>query len=164
MTFDYCPNCTKLPVALSREQFEQLIREPWLSRLSEEIAAGNLDRKRELPAVCWQAAFGGEKRSNKTAQPSGLFALDIDHVEKPEVLFYTFEDRIDELGIYVVHKTSRTPHRGPLSPGVQHHCRQSGLARLTAQRGARCLHTRLRSPFIPRSRGLFLSLQPKNLF
>ena len=105
MTFDYCPNCTKLPVALSREQFEQLIREPWLSRLSEEIAAGNLDRKRELPAVCWQAAFGGEKRSNKTAQPSGLFALDIDHVEKPEVLFYTFEDRIDKLGIYVVHKT-----------------------------------------------------------
>ena len=108
MTFDYCPNCTKLPVALSREQFEQLIREPWLSRLSEEIAAGNLDRKRELPAVCWQAAFGGEKRSNKNAQPSGLFALDIDHVEKPEVLFYTFEDRIDELGIYVVHKTPST--------------------------------------------------------
>lgn len=108
MTFDYCPNCTKLPVALRREQFEQLIREPWLSRLSEEIAAGNLDRKRELPAVCWQAAFGGEKRSNKTAQPSGLFALDIDHVEKPEVLFYTFEDRIDELGIYVVHKTPST--------------------------------------------------------
>lgn len=108
MTFDYCPNCTKLPVALCREQFEQLIREPWLSRLSEEIAAGNLDRKRELPAVCWQAAFGGEKRSNKTARPSGLFALDIDHIEKPEVLFYTFEDRIGELGIYVVHKTPST--------------------------------------------------------
>lgn len=108
MTFDYCPNCTKLPVALGREQFEQLIREPWLSRISEEIAAGNLDRKRELPAVCWQAAFGGEKRSNKTARPSGLFALDIDHIEKPEVLFYTFEDRIGELGIYVVHKTPST--------------------------------------------------------
>ena len=108
MTFDYCPNCTKLPVALTQDTFEQLIRQPWLKAICDEIAAGNLDRKRDLPAVCWQAAFGGEKRSNQNARPSGLFALDIDHIEKPDVLFRTFDDRIQELGIYVVHKTPST--------------------------------------------------------
>ena len=108
MTFDYCPNCTKLPVALTQDTFEQLIRQPWLKAICDEIAAGNLDRKRDLPAVCWQAAFGGEKRSNQNARPSGLFALDIDHIEQPDVLFRTFDDRIQELGIYVVHKTPST--------------------------------------------------------
>lgn len=108
MIFDYCENCTKHPVPLTRETFEQLIRQPLLKDVCDEIAAGNLNRKRELPAACWQATFGGEKRSNLTARPSGLFALDVDHVEQPEVLFRSFEKRIDDLGIYVVHKTPST--------------------------------------------------------
>ena len=69
MNIDYCPNCHKLPVPLTRELFEQLIRQPWLINICNEIAAGNLNRKRDLPAVCWQAAFGGKKRSNQNAQP-----------------------------------------------------------------------------------------------
>ena len=108
MTFDYCPNCTMLPVPLTQDIFEQLIRQPWLKAICDEIAAGNLDRKRNLPAVCWQAAFGGEKRSNQNARPSGLFALDIDHINQPDVLFHTFDKRIQELGIYIVHKTPST--------------------------------------------------------
>ena len=108
MNFDYCPNCTKLPVSLTQDTFEQLIRQPWLTAICNEIATGNLDRKRELPAVCWQAAFGGEKRSNQNARPSGLFALDIDHIEQPELLFRSFSGRIQELGIYIVHKTPST--------------------------------------------------------
>ncbi|MGM9675918.1 MAG: BT4734/BF3469 family protein [Bacteroidaceae bacterium] len=108
MTFDYCPNCTKLPVPLTQDTFGQLIRQPWLKAVCDEIAAGNLDRKRDLPAVCWQAAFGGGKRSNQNARPSGLFALDVDHIEKPDVLFRTFDDRIGELGIYIVHMTPST--------------------------------------------------------
>ena len=108
MNIDYCPNCTRLPVTLTREQFEQLIREPWLKAICDEIAAGNLNRKRDLPAVCWQASFGGEKRSNKTARPSGLFALDIDHIDQPDTLFHTFEHRLRELGIYIAHKTPST--------------------------------------------------------
>lgn len=108
MNFDYCPNCTKLPVSLTQDTFEQLIRQPWLTAICDEIATGNLDRKRDLPAVCWQAAFGGEKRSNQNARPSGLFALDIDHIEQPELLFRSFSDRIQELGIYIVHKTPST--------------------------------------------------------
>ena len=45
MTFDYCPNCTKLPVPLTQDIFEQLIHQPWLTAICNEIAAGNLDRK-----------------------------------------------------------------------------------------------------------------------
>ena len=108
MNIDYCPNCHQLPVPLSRETFEQIVREPHLKALCDQIAAGNLDLKRDLPAVCWQAAFGGERRSNKTARPSGLFALDIDHIDQPDALFHTFEDRLEELGIYIVHKTPST--------------------------------------------------------
>ena len=108
MTFDYCPNCTKLPVSLTQDTFEQLIRQPWLTAICDEIATGNLDRKRDLPAVCWQAAFSGEKRSNQNARPSGLFALDIDHIDQPELLFRSFSDRIEELRIYIVHKTPST--------------------------------------------------------
>ena len=108
MNFDYCPNVTKLPVLLTRELFEKLIREPWLEQMAADIAAGNLNRKRDLPAVCWQAAYGGQKRSNANAVSSGLFALDIDHVENPEALYQSFRERIPELGIYIVHKTPST--------------------------------------------------------
>ncbi len=108
MLFDYCPTCRHRPVLLSREIFEHLIRQPRLQALADEIAKGNLDRKRNLPAACWQAAFGGKKRSNAHAQPSGLFALDIDHIDSPEALFESFKHRLSELGIYIVHKTPST--------------------------------------------------------
>ena len=108
MRFDYCNNCTSYPNSISRELFEKLIRSPWVRALCDEIAAGHLERKRDLPAVCWQAAFDGKKRSNQYALPSGLFALDVDHVDHPEAIFRALEDRIDELGIYVVHKTPST--------------------------------------------------------
>ena len=108
MRFDYCYNCTTHPDSISRELFEKLIRSPWVRALCDEIAAGHLERKRDLPAVCWQAAFDGKKRSNQYALPSGLFALDVDHVDHPEAIFRALEDRIDELGIYVVHKTPST--------------------------------------------------------
>ena len=93
---------------MSRSVFEQLIRQPWLQAIADAIAGGNLDRKRELPAACWQAAFGGKKRSNAHAHPSGLFALDIDHIDSPEALFESFKHRLSELGIYIVHKTPST--------------------------------------------------------
>jgi len=108
MNFDYCPNITQLPVPLTSELFQQLISQPWLDTLAAEIAAGSLDRKRDLPAACWQASYGGQKRSNLNARPSGLYALDIDHIENPSELYDTFKDRIPDLGIYIVHKTPST--------------------------------------------------------
>ena len=108
MNFDYCIKCTQNPAPLTREGFEALIRQPWLQTMADEIAGGNIKRKRDLPAACWQASYGGQKRSNATAVPSGLFALDIDHVEDPKALFEGFRERIPELGIYIVHKTPST--------------------------------------------------------
>lgn len=108
MNFDYCPNCTQLPQPLTREGFEALISQPWLEKLAAQIAQGDLSLKRNLPAACWQASYGGEKRSNQNARPSGLFALDVDHVEDPEALYHSFQERIQELGIYIVHKTPST--------------------------------------------------------
>lgn len=42
--------------------------------------------KKQLPIITWQAYFPG-KRLNKEAQPSGLFMLDIDHVDEPYKLY-----------------------------------------------------------------------------
>ena len=37
--------------------------------------------KKQLPIVTWQAYFPNGRRKNDEAVPSGLFMLDIDHVE-----------------------------------------------------------------------------------
>lgn len=42
--------------------------------------------KKQLPVITWQAFFEG-RRLNAEAQPSGLFMLDIDHVEHPTKLY-----------------------------------------------------------------------------
>lgn len=108
MIFDYCTNCTQQPQSLTREGFEALISQPWLATIAQQIAQGDLSRKRDLPAACWQASYGGEKRSNLNALPSGLYALDVDHVDDPDGLYQSFSHRIEELGIYIVHKTPST--------------------------------------------------------
>lgn len=55
--------------------------------------------KRQLPVITWQAEFDGVRKSD-LAKPSGLFMLDIDHVERP---FKVWNDKIvsrrEELGI-----------------------------------------------------------------
>lgn len=150
MKFDYCHNCRKMPVALSEAFFEKLIQEPWLQAMADEIANGNLERKRDLPAVCWQAAFNGKRRANGNAVPSGLFALDVDHVEDPKALYESFAGRVAELGVYVVHKTPSThglrvvarcrPEFGSIGEnqawlaseiGVQHDAATHDMARLS---------------------------------
>lgn len=82
--------------------------------LCEEIARekdpdirGSL--KKQLPIITWQAFFEG-KRIAKEAVPSGLFMLDIDHIEgNPYDLYKTkIAGRTKELGIMVVHKTPST--------------------------------------------------------
>ena len=105
---DFCPQCTKAPKPLTQSLLKSLIEQPWLQRMADEIAAGNLEKKKELPAACWQASFGGKRRSNQHARPSGLFALDVDHIDHPREIYQSFADRIDELGIYVVHITPST--------------------------------------------------------
>ncbi len=105
MKFDYCIKFHQMPLALTQTVFEQLIDAPWLHQLCEQIAAGNKDKKRELPAVMWQAHFDGQKRANTNAKASGLFQLDVDH-QDPDAIWSRIKERTSELGIYIAHKTA----------------------------------------------------------
>ena len=65
--------------------------------------------KSELPAVTWQAYFPNGKRISREAVPSGLYMLDIDHVENPnQVYIEKIAGRVNELGIVLVHITIST--------------------------------------------------------
>lgn len=79
-----------------------------IKAVAREVAEGNLEAKRRLPAITWQAWFDQGKRKNEFAHSSGLFMLDIDHIDGD---VYNYMNRLfdgkskDELGIVVVHKT-----------------------------------------------------------
>ena len=65
--------------------------------------------KKQLPIITWQAYFPNGSRKNAEAVPSGLFMLDIDHIDEPNQVYHNkVAGRIDELGIMVVHKTPST--------------------------------------------------------
>lgn len=62
--------------------------------------------KKQLPVITWQAYFPG-RRLIKEAQPSGLFMLDIDHVEEPfELYSKQIAGHQQELGIVYVGMTA----------------------------------------------------------
>ena len=95
----------------TRDKYLETANAAWLLRLCNDIAAetdadkrGEL--KKKLPVITWQALFEG-RRLNKEAQPSGLFMLDIDHVENPgEIYTKQIAGRIAELGIVYVGMTA----------------------------------------------------------
>lgn len=62
--------------------------------------------KRKLPIITWQAAFKGARKNNE-AEPTGLFMLDVDHLqEAPETVYATkVAGKLTECGIVAVHKT-----------------------------------------------------------
>lgn len=73
---------------------------------AEEDKERRSELKKKLPVITWQACFSG-RRENKSAFPSGLFMLDIDHVEDPYALYSEkVASRIKELGIVYVGKTA----------------------------------------------------------
>ena len=86
------------------EKYLEVSNTPELLRLCNDIAAEEDHNKRgelkkKLPAITWQAYFSG-KRLAKEAEPSGLFMLDIDHVENPSKLYADkVASHIKELGI-----------------------------------------------------------------
>lgn len=74
--------------------------------LAAENAEDRQKIKKKLPIVTWQAYFEG-RRLNHEAQASGLFMLDIDHMDVQPYEFYEkhIAGRHEELGIMVVHMT-----------------------------------------------------------
>ena len=95
----------------TRELYLHTSNQDWLLRLCNDIAAEKDEEKRgelkkRLPVITWQAAFDG-KRLAKEAKPSGLFMLDIDHVDEPGKLYNeNVAGRIKELGIVYVGMTA----------------------------------------------------------
>ena len=61
--------------------------------------------KKHLPIITWQAYFAG-RRVNAEAEPSGLFMLDIDHVDDPYAIWSDIVGRRQELGILFAGKTA----------------------------------------------------------
>lgn len=75
---------------------------------AEEDADKRGELKKGLPVVTWQAYFPG-RRVSKEAEPSGLFMLDIDHVDNPMRLYsekMCAGNIKKELGIVYVGKTA----------------------------------------------------------
>lgn len=114
MKFSYfaSPKASK-GVECTYDQYLQAANDPQLLQLCNKIAKeedkdkrGEL--KKRLPVITWQAYFPG-KRLAKEAIPSGLFMLDIDHVDNPfELYSKQIASRTKELGIVYVGKTAST--------------------------------------------------------
>ena len=95
-------------------EFRKMASDPQIKELIAKIrntedkdARGEL--KRQLPAISWQSHFPkGGRRLNATAEPTGFFMLDIDHVEEPRKLWEEISKKIDtnkHLHILIVHVT-----------------------------------------------------------
>ena len=93
------------------EKYLEVSNTKSLLQLCNDIAAEKDSEKRaelkkKLPVITWQAYFPG-KRLNKEAYPSGLFMLDLDHVENPSSLYAKkIAGRLKELGIVYVGLTA----------------------------------------------------------
>ena len=83
MAFDLCENiCAPKVHKCTEKDFKDIIDSGFVSIHCEAYAAtGNEEEKRALPAFCFQAHFTEGKRCNANAQSSGLYMLDVDHIE-----------------------------------------------------------------------------------
>lgn len=114
MIFDYAKSVLAPTEVLTREKFSELIASDALREkmLRVHNALGSKDdyakAKRSLPVVMWQAHFADGKRHDASAEPSGLFMLDIDHitlVRQAEIRATAESKGLEALGIYIIHRT-----------------------------------------------------------
>lgn len=89
--------------------FKQCIDSPTLSDRAAKIAAGHTELTSTLPAVTWQAYFADGERTNRKAEPNGLFVLEVvDAAESPAELWSRIAPHRKKLGIRVAHKDIST--------------------------------------------------------
>lgn len=108
MMFDYVNSVNdKRPKVCLYEQFLHLVRQPLVAQLIKRYRAGEAEAKRQLPAFCFHASYGGRPRAAKNAQPSGLVMADFDHLpqEQMERLPAALREAPRELGIMLAHVT-----------------------------------------------------------
>lgn len=99
------------PIVCTHEVYLKYALSDTVRQLCKQIAAEeDVDKRGELkkglPIITWQASFEGRRLASE-ARPSGLFMLDIDHVEVPfELYSKQICNKIDALGIVFVGMTA----------------------------------------------------------
>ena len=96
---------------LTKELFFAATHDEGLLPLYRQIA-GETDNgkrgelKKKLPGITWQADFPKGRRKNDEAVATGLYIVDIDHIDKPEAVYQEkIAYRLVELGVMAVHCT-----------------------------------------------------------
>lgn len=109
MKFDYVTSFAAYPQPLTPDDWAHLLDSPQVAEICTKVEAGDKELKRKLPAIMWQATYNGKPRKNENAQSSGLYMLDIDHVEEPAELSNEIQARMNMhpqgYGIVIMHIT-----------------------------------------------------------
>lgn len=111
MKFDIFQSVSSKGRLCTNDLFQNMIHDEGLIPLYNDIAREEnpehrQELKRRLPAITWQAHFPSGNRKNAEAVPSGLFIIDVDHVDNPGQLYeQKIAGHMDECGIMAVHMT-----------------------------------------------------------
>ena len=106
MKFDYQESLRTMPQPLTQQRWTELTMSELVNRAVYDFQHGDAKAKKRLPAVMWQASFNGKARKNENAEPSGLYMLDLDHLEgNTAQIASTFMPKVDECGIMLIHTT-----------------------------------------------------------
>ena len=111
MIFDIFPNVKSPGQVCTNELLLSYTHSQELIPLYNQIAREQDNDKRQalkkrLPLVTWQAHYPSGRRKNDEAEPSGLYMVDIDHVEHPgQIYSEQLAGKIDALDIMVIHMT-----------------------------------------------------------
>lgn len=108
MIFDFCKSIDAVPQRCTIEDFNHLTNSPRVAELIERFRSGDTQAKRQLPAFCFHASFGGKKRATANATPSGMVMIDFDHLTDEELLALAStlkEGGAEDWGVRLVHIT-----------------------------------------------------------
>ena len=107
MKMDFQESLNSLPQPLTLERWTEMTHSEAVNKAVADFQHGDAAAKKRLPAVTWQASFAGKRRSNANAIPSGLYMLDLDHLEGNTAQIFTerIMPHVRDCGILLVHTT-----------------------------------------------------------
>ena len=107
MKIDFQESLNALPQPLTLARWTEMTHSEAVNKAVADFQHGDAAAKKRLPAVTWQASFAGKRRSNANAIPSGLYMLDLDHLEGNTAQIFTerIMPHVRECGILLVHTT-----------------------------------------------------------
>ncbi len=164
---------------LTQEVWESLITSPQTQLyITEFRKSGNLDMKQRLPAVNFHGydpkVLKGLQGSRKQADliPTGLFMLDVDHIDKPQAVFEIFLKRMKAEGLELKEYVALA-HITPSGKGLRIVMRgrkdsnikddQAWLASMLCVQHDECTKDLSRWSFIPMKKDI-LFINPQILF